>query len=206
MAILSFWNFIKGLGSNKGYMLSAAVLFIAGIAIGAVRAEDLQQLLLSQLEGLQSVSKSLEQSDHVELSFFTFIFLNNAIKSIAVILLGAFFGLAPIGFLLLNGMVLGFVVEVAHRQGENITELIFLGLLPHGIVELPAIVIACGYGLKFGGLVIGSLFSLGAGKRDRLAARWEQGMKEMLNAAIWIVILLFIAAIIESTFTYHLLR
>ncbi|NGZ78040.1 stage II sporulation protein M [Saccharibacillus alkalitolerans] len=206
MKILSFRQFIKGLGRNKGYMLSAALLFIVGIGAGALWADDLQRLLLSQLDGLKAVSQSLEESDNVELSFFTFIFLNNAIKAVIVMLLGAFFGLAPLGFLLLNGMVLGFVVEVSHRQGQDLAVLIFKGLLPHGIIELPAIVIVCGYGLKFGGLVVSSLFNLGEGKRERLSARWEQGMKEMLGAAVWIVILLFVAAIIESTLTYHLLR
>ncbi|MWJ29757.1 stage II sporulation protein M [Saccharibacillus sp. WB 17] len=204
--MLSFGRFIRGLAENKGYMLSAAALFIAAIALGTINADGLQRLLLSQIEGLQGVVQNLQQSDNVTLSFFTFIFLNNAIKSVLVILLGAFFGLIPLIFLLINGMVLGFVVMVSHEQGENITELIFKGLLPHGILELPAIVIACAYGMKFGGLVIGSLFSLGAGKRERLAARWEHGMKQMLGAAFWIVILLFVAAAIESTITLQLMR
>ena len=207
MKLLSFVSFIKGLAQNKRYMLAATALFIAGIAMGAIWADELQRLLLSQLEGLQSAVQSLEQSDHVELSFFTFIFFNNAIKAVLVMLFGAFFGLAPFGFLLLNGMVLGFVVEAARRQGQDMAELIFQGLLPHGIIELPAIVIACAYGLKFGGLVVGSLFSLGnSEKRDQLALRWETAMKQMLGAAVWVVILLFVAAIIESTLTYHLLR
>ncbi|QDH23694.1 stage II sporulation protein M [Saccharibacillus brassicae] len=204
--MLSFGRFIRGLAENKGYMLSAAALFIAAIALGTINADGLQRLLLSQIEGLQGVVQNLQQSDNVTLSFFTFIFLNNAIKSVLVILLGAFFGLIPLIFLLINGMVLGFVVMVSHEQGENITELIFKGLLPHGILELPAIVIACAYGMKFGGLVIGSLFSLGAGKRERLAARWEHGMKQMLGAAFWIVIMLFVAAAIESTITLQLMR
>ncbi len=206
MKMLSFGRFIRGLAENKGYMLSAAALFIAAIALGTINADGLQRLLLSQIEGLQGVVQNLQQSDNVTLSFFTFIFLNNAIKSVLVILLGAFFGLIPLIFLLINGMVLGFVVMVSHERGENIAELIFKGLLPHGILELPAIVIACAYGMKFGGLVIGSLFSLGAGKRERLAARWEQGMKQMLGAAFWIVILLFVAAAIESTITLQLMR
>lgn len=206
MKMLSFGRFIRGLAENKGYMLSAAALFIAAIALGTINADGLQRLLLSQIEGLQGVVQNLQQSDNVTLSFFTFIFLNNAIKSVLVMLLGAFFGLIPLIFLLINGMVLGFVVMVSHEQGENIAELIFKGLLPHGILELPAIVIACAYGMKFGGLVIGSLFSLGAGKRERLAARWEHGMKQMLGAAFWIVILLFVAAAIESTITLQLMR
>lgn len=206
MKTLSFRRFIKGLVENKGYMLTAAALFIAAIALGTINADGLQRLLMSQLEGLQGVVQNLEGSDNVELSFFTFIFLNNAIKSLFVMLLGAFFGLIPLVFLLINGMVLGFVVTLANERGQDIVEVIFLGLLPHGIIELPAIVIACAYGLKFGGLVIGSLFSLGADKRGRLAARWEHGMKQMLGAAFWIVIMLFVAAIIESTLTYHLLQ
>lgn len=206
MKMLSFGRFIRGLAENKGYMLSAAALFIAAIALGTINADGLQRLLLSQIEGLQGVVQNLQQSDNVTLSFFTFIFLNNAIKSVLVMLLGAFFGLIPVIFLLINGMVLGFVVMVSHERGENIAELIFKGLLPHGILELPAIVIACAYGMKFGGLVIGSLFSLGAGKRERLAARWEHGMKQMLGAAFWIVIMLFVAAAIESTITLQLMR
>ncbi|MDO3412931.1 stage II sporulation protein M [Saccharibacillus sp. CPCC 101409] len=206
MKTLSFGRFMRGLAENKRYMLAASLLFVAGIVLGTLNAGSLQRLLSSQLEGLQTVAQSIQQTDNAQFGFFRFIFLNNAIKAVMVMLLGAFFGIAPFVFLVINGGVIGFIVMLYGDQGQDVSKLIFQGLLPHGIIEIPAIVIACAYGLKFGMLVLGSLFSLGnASKRAALGVRWENGMLQMLGAAFWVVILLLVAAVIESTLTLYLL-
>ena len=56
-------------------------------------------------------------------------------------------------------------------------DVIVKGLLPHGVIELAAIVIACAYGLRFGKMIlqgIGSTFTrkerVGAGFRDSCSA------------------------------------
>lgn len=79
---------------------------------------------------------------------FLFIFLNNALKALLVILTGFFFGIVPVLFIFINANLIGFVIAVwGTREGFL---RVVLSLLPHGIFEIPAILIASGYGLWLG--------------------------------------------------------
>ncbi|WP_405170788.1 stage II sporulation protein M [Paenibacillus sp. FSL H8-0280] len=204
--MLKFSTFLKDLGSIRSALIWSVVLFAVGIGAGWVSTGPLEELLLNQIGGLREVSERLEQGGNVQWNFFLFIFFNNAIKSVLVIYAGIFFGILPVIFLLINGMVLGFVVHTTMNYGASFYDIVVKGLLPHGIIEIPVIIIACAFGLKFGGLVIKSLAQLGSDKRNMMGARWRAFMNRTLTASFWVVILLLVAAIIESTLTYTLVR
>lgn len=204
--MLRFKTFLKEMSHIRSSLVLSSLLFIVGIVAGWVSTESLEQFLLSQLNGLGEISRTLSQSDNPQLSLFVFIFLNNSIKGVMIIFLGAFFGILPVVFLLVNGMVIGYLLHISMLQGENLYELIFKGLVPHGIIEIPAILIACAFGLRFGGLVLKSIASLVRSNRESLGAEWERFMRSTATASFWIVILLFVAAIIESTLTYTLMN
>ncbi len=204
--MLSISRFIKDLVRYKKMMFLSLALFTVGIVLGAAGSETIIRLVAPQLETLQGYSRELSQAPVPELSFFKFIFINNAVKSVAIILFGAFLGLLPAFFLLMNGMVLGLVVALAAGQGENLFDLIVLGLLPHGIIEIPAILIASAYGLQFGYLMLKGLGELGARDREERTVDWKGFFVAAGRGAFWIVVFLLIAAIIESTITYHLVR
>ncbi len=75
-----------------------------------------------------------------------FIFINNAVKSFATMILGLFLGFFPLIFVTFNGMLLGIV---AFSEVEKSGLVPFLaGILPHGIIEIPAVVISVGVGFK----------------------------------------------------------
>lgn len=204
--MLRFKTFLKELGHIRASLVLSTVLFIVGMVAGWVSTERLEQFLLSQLNGLGEISQALSQSDNPQLSFFVFIFLNNSIKGVMIIFLGAFFGILPAFFLLVNGMVIGYLLHISALQGENLADLIFKGLLPHGIIEIPAILIACAFGLRFGGLVLKSIARIVSSRRASLGAEWERFMRSTATASFWIVILLLAAAIIESTLSYTLMN
>ncbi|RUT27897.1 stage II sporulation protein M [Paenibacillus zeisoli] len=204
--MLSLRQFGIHLKNSRTYLWIAFMLFVVGFVLGMVNAEFLQRVVIDQLKGLQEVSGKLSQSTNPELSFFIFIFFNNAIKGVLMIYLGILAGVIPVFFLLVNGMVLGYLIEAQAAHGNNLADLIFKGLLPHGIIEIPAIIIASAFGIKFG---IVSLKGLGrkiTGKAERGAREWSVLAKSSLNVSFWIVILLLIAAIIESTLTFHLVK
>lgn len=202
--MLSFNTFIKDLGTIRKALLTAALLFIAGGVVGWIGTGSLQQLLNEQLKGISEISGNLRESSNPQWSFFVFIFLNNSIKSVVIIFLGALFGILPVFFLLINGAVIGYLIHLSAIQGQDLFTLIVKGLLPHGIIEIPAIIIACAFGLKFGSKALSALFR--AGKRnEREADHWQAFMRQTFTASVWIVILLFVAAIIESTITFSLL-
>ncbi|WP_334075683.1 MULTISPECIES: stage II sporulation protein M [Paenibacillus] len=198
--------FFMDLGRYKKMMFLSLALFVAGIALGAAGSDTIAGLVAPDIAKLQEYSHELSKSSTPELSFFTFIFLNNALKSVAVIFLGALLGVMPAIFLLMNGMVLGLVVSLAAAQGANLFELVVFGLLPHGIIEIPAILVAAGFGMQFGFVVLKGLGELGARDRADRTVKWRGFFASAGRGAFWIVVFLLIAAVIESTITYHLMR
>jgi stage II sporulation protein M len=202
--MLSFFTFVKDLTTIRKALLLAFGLFVAGAVAGWAGTESLQELLAGQLEGLREISQSLSASEQPQWNFFIFIFLNNSIKSVVIIFLGALFGILPALFLLINGAVIGYLIHISAIQGLDLYELIVKGLLPHGIIEIPAIIIACAFGIQFGGKVISDLFS-SATRREQLSGSWPFFMRQTLTASVWVTLLLLIAAIIESTITFSLL-
>ncbi|WNS42837.1 stage II sporulation protein M [Paenibacillus sp. MMS20-IR301] len=202
--MLSIVTFIKDLGTIRKALLLAVLLFIAGGILGWIGTGSLQQLLNEQLKGISEISGNLRESSNPQWSFFVFIFLNNSIKSVVIIFLGALFGILPAFFLLINGAVIGYLIHLSAIQGQDLFTLIVKGLLPHGIIEIPAIIIACAFGLKFGSNVLSALFKSGRGE-EKPESRWPFFMRQTFTASVWIVILLLVAAVIESTITFSLL-
>lgn len=196
-------TFIKDLVSIRKTLLFAAVLFVIGIAAGWVSTGALAEIVNKQLAGLQEISGNLSESEHPQWSFFIFIFLNNSIKGVLIIYLGLLAGILPVLFLLINGMVIGYLIHISASQGENLLDLIVKGLLPHGIIEIPAIIIACAFGIQMGLRVLIGTNRIREMERGR---KWSEYFRKSVTAAFWIIILLFVAAIIESTLTYTLMK
>lgn len=205
-SLFSFRTFWRDLKSNRSMLLVSTVLFVVGIIAGVLLVEPLGNYLREQLQQLQIVKEQLDQGQHVELNYFVFIFLNNAIKSILIIYLGVFIGIVPVFFLVMNGMIIGFLLRTYDMQGQDVVTLIVKGLLPHGIFEIPAILIAAAYSLKLGKLVLDSLTTWNPAGRYQLKIAWKQFMRSTITASFWIVIILFVAAIIESTITFWLMK
>ena len=204
--MIRFSTFIKDLTVIRGAVFISFIVFAAAIAAGWMASGPLEKMVLSQIEGLSEVSQQLNQSENRELSFFLFIFFNNSIKSIIVIFTGLLFGILPLIFLFINGMVIGFLLNVVQSNGGGaaLSEVVFKGLLPHGIIEIPVIIIACAYGLALGGLAFKSL-KPGEHRKSGFKEQWSEMWRKIRTASVWIVILLFLAAAIESTITLWLL-
>lgn len=199
-----FSVFLKDLAVIRTALMISAVLFVAGVAAGWAASGPIQQMLTKEIQQLGEVSQNLQQSSNPELSFFIFIFLNNSIKAVLVMFAGLLFGFIPFVFLAINGMVIGFLLNLMDSNGVNLSELIIKGLLPHGIIEIPVILIACAYGLALGGLVFKSLAS-GGFRGSGIKTEWSHMWRRTGTASLWIVVLLLIAALIESTITLWLM-
>lgn len=192
----------------RGYILVSALLFALGIAFGATPAVSsaFESFLAQQVQGLGEIQKMLAEQENTQLATFIFIFLNNSIKAVLVIFLGAVLGIAPVLFLVVNGLLVGFVVKISAAQYSSVWELIVKGLLPHGILEIPAIIIACAYGMRFGILLIQSIGWSLTLKRAEIGDRLGEFVMRSLAVSVWIVAALFVAAVIESTFTMWLMQ
>ncbi|MDO8691700.1 MAG: stage II sporulation protein M [Dehalococcoidia bacterium] len=74
------------------------------------------------------------------------IFVNNALKALAVVVLGYTLGLVPFLFLVVNGMLIGLVVgDLASTAGP---EMVIRALAPHGVLEVPALLLATSLGFR----------------------------------------------------------
>jgi len=185
------------LARMKPFLILSVMLFFAGVIVGGTN-ESLRTFLEGQLAALADLGGMARSTDNPGLAFFLIIFFNNAIKSALIIYLGALFGIFPVVFLVVNGMVLGFMYTWLGEQGENAALIFLKGVLPHGILEIPAVLLACAFGLKFGSLVfksIGAFF----GRRSGLADEYEAFVVRSVPALLLVVVALLAAAAIEST-------
>lgn len=119
--------------------------------------------------------------------------------------LGLFFGILPLMVLLVNGMLLGYVIQ--YQMEAQSLAYVLKGILPHGILEIPAIIVACAYGLRLGILVIKMIGGLFSSKRSgNAAAEFKRVMRLTRPLILLVVGTLLLAAVVESTVTLWLLK
>ncbi len=129
-------------------------------------------------------------------SIFLLIALNNSIKALFIMLLGILWGIIPILFIILNGYAVGIVISVAMVKTGLIP--IILGIFPHGILEIPVILLAAGYGVW-----LGEMFSKKL-KNRKIILSWY--IKNTIDKFIKIILpILIIAALIETFITSWIL-
>jgi len=167
-----------------------ALLFVLSAAIGYVVAIMHPEMVMQSLEELEGLVDLLKNLSPIEIMFL--IFLNNSIKSLFVLVLGVFFGVVPLLFIAYNGYFLGiFSHKILMEQS-----LLYLagGLLPHGIIEIPMVVISAAVGIRLGLKVIAAF----KGESVSLKEEMITGIKFFFY---WIMPLLFIAAVVETFIT-----
>ncbi|GAB2493415.1 stage II sporulation protein M [Nocardiopsis aegyptia] len=125
-------------------------------------------------------------------SFAAQVWTNNAWVSAQAIIFGVAFGLPTLYVLAMNGVNLGFAagMMIGHGRGEQ-----FFGLiLPHGLLEMTAVFVAGGVGLKLGWTIIAP------GDRTRMRALGEEA-RAALAVVLGLVVVLFVSGLIEGFVT-----
>ncbi|MFF1926089.1 stage II sporulation protein M [Streptomyces sp. NPDC058221] len=131
-------------------------------------------------------------SSHPAASFAAQVWTNNAQAAAMCLVLGAFLCLPVIWILFLNVLNLGVGIGLMSSAGRLDT---FLGLiLPHGLLELTAVFVAAGTGLRLGWTVIDP------GPYTRRTALAQQG-RAALGMAIGLALILFVSGVIEGFVT-----
>jgi stage II sporulation protein M len=172
---------IKYIRASVTSILIITTIFITSIIIGFFNSSN----LLFLEDALKEILDQTINLNSVELTFF--ILQNNLQTSFFGFLSGFFLGIVPVITTLMNGLVIGFVIERA-SQYISLGEII-ANLLPHGIFELPAVILSLSLGLKFPG------FLFAKNKFKELKNRFYNSMNIFL---LIIVPLLIIAASIEG--------
>ncbi|MFF8646098.1 stage II sporulation protein M [Streptomyces sp. NPDC015345] len=131
-------------------------------------------------------------SSHPAASFAAQVWTNNAQAAAMCLVLGAFLCFPVIWILFQNMLNLGVGIGLMSSAGRLDT---FLGLvLPHGLLELTAVFVAAGTGLRLGWTVIDP------GPRTRRTALAEEG-RAALGMAIGLALVLFVSGAIEGFVT-----
>lgn len=129
------------------------------------------------------------------------IFWNNLKVIIFAMLLGVFFGIPSLAIVYLNGLLIGIVGGISKEQGVTLVQFC-LGIIPHGIFEIPAFLLAAAIGLRIGFMILPVLRP----RRTTLIELLEPVLRVISIGVKTIVPLLVIAAVIEVTLTPALVK
>jgi len=130
----------------RGYVAFSTGLFLVGALLGAalgVAGVDLAGALTGGGD-IQDALPNIGELSQVEV--FLVILLNNT-RALLLFVLGAgTLGAFTVIGLLFNGLLIGFVVvTAAASQGVSF---VVVGIVPHGIIELPALIVGAAVGFR----------------------------------------------------------
>ncbi|HLM84466.1 MAG TPA: stage II sporulation protein M [Candidatus Bathyarchaeia archaeon] len=178
----------------SSYIFIIYIIFILALANGylmAIAHPDQSRQSIDQLFSGFGFAHDIST-----FQLFVYIFLNNSVKAFLVVLFGFFFGIVPIFFVFSNANVIGLVLAVFGAR-EGFLKVV-LSLLPHGILEIPAILMASGYGLWLGVRFFRKL---------RYGEPFGEAFRFAMRKYFTVVFpLLLLAAFIEAYITTFLMR
>jgi uncharacterized membrane protein SpoIIM required for sporulation len=129
-------------------------------------------------------------------SFSAYLMTHNTRISISTLALGMTYGIGSILMLFYNGIMLGAVAVDYARAGQ--TKFLLGWLMPHGVIEIPAILIAGQAGLVL------ALALIGWGQRITLRARLRAVSKDLVTLILGVALLLVWAGFVEAFLSqYH---
>ena len=135
---------------------------------------------------------------------FLAIFFNNLKASALMVVLGLIpFLILPAFGLLANGVGIGVVTSMLQIKGQNVVTMLLVGIVPHGIFEIPAFILSGSLGIYM---------SIQFSKFILMGLRTETEpplhlIKCILKTWLFVVVpLLSLAALIESYITPTLLK
>ena len=181
----------------RWWCFGAALGFlVVAVATGAwVAANPLVQASMGTPEEIrQLVEQDFEDyySSDAAGGFAAQVWTNNAWVSALVLVGGALFVLPAVYVLVQNALNVGMVggVMVAHDRAD-----LFFGLIaPHGLLELTAVFVAAGAGMRLGWQWIDP------GPRPRSVALQQEG-RAAIAIALGLVVVLFVSGVIEAFVT-----
>jgi stage II sporulation protein M len=176
------------------WVLIAGGLFVigigAGIAAATVMPDGIAGFFSEQASALGDIGDFLGP---FSLTMLAFIYIKNTLVLVVSFPFGPFLCIVPVIALLFNSAFLSYIAAMVVR--EKSLSFLLAGLLPHGIFEIPALIIGEAAALNFGVAMIVALFTRDRG--NRLLPRFKANLKYLLIA----LALLVPAAIIETFVT-----
>ena len=131
---------------SKIFIILMVLFLVISIATGVVVYNN-EELAENLFEYITNLFEQLDINDEPGILMSKDIFLNNVQSSAVVVFLGFIpFLFLPITSVILNSVVLGGAVGVYSMLGVPI-KISMLGIMPHGIFEIPAVMYAVSLGI-----------------------------------------------------------
>lgn len=189
----------------RAFWLVLAITFLGGLfgIMALLFDPDSKEVIMPFSNLLGSPSERVEKEESSTRSTHgggiagtSFYFTHNTRVSINILALGITYGVGSIILLFYNGVILGAVIIDYIMAGETV---FLMGwLLPHGVIELPAVFIAGQAALVLAGALIGW------GKRISLKERLRSVTKDLIVLIFGVAVLLLWAGFVESFLSqYH---
>ena len=175
------WNYIK---ECKNFILFILVVFLFSVLIAFYfQPPEVVDFIKQFIEDILKQTQGLGTWQMI-----VFILNNNLSSAFFSMIFGLILGIFPVLTAFTNGYILGFVADkVIAIEGISV----LWRLAPHGIFEIPALIISLALGTKLG-------FFITAG-RDKIKKEFLRRLQESLRVFLFIIMpLLIIAAIIEG--------
>lgn len=178
------WNYLK---ESKNFIYIILILFFLFFIIGYFLPvpESIVTLILEFIEELLKKTSGMSQGELIR-----FILFNNIKSSFFGIIFGIILGIFSVIAAISNGFLLGFVASKT-AQMEGI--FILWKLFPHGIFEIPALIISAGLGLKLGTFIF---------QKKKLESLKNYLLNSLRVFLFVIVPLLILAAFIEGSLIF----
>ncbi len=203
---------------SRNYILLAAIIFVLGTWLGFVYSDAFAAIINQMLEELSGIVEDLQEKSANPLYIAWFIFQNNVRAALVMLGMGFLLFFVPAFSLFANGLAVGFVIQMsAVEAGLSPWAMFAFGILPHGILELPAVIVAGGMGMFLGLRLLRWLFGrnkffahlFGSPRDGSIGSFWredtlpviQQRGKGLLALVLSIIVVLFAAALIESFIT-----
>lgn len=178
------FSFIR---ESKKYIFIVLTIFLLFLIVGYFSrlTPEMDILIKERLKEIAMLFEGLNL-----LQTIWMIFSNNIYVSFLSLFLGILFGVFPIITSFSNGFIIGYVLQKAISIDGILT---IWKLFPHGIFELPAVIISMGIGLRLGSTLI-----------FRFKKLRNECLKSLLVFLLIITPLLIIAAIIEGCLVFFI--
>ncbi len=182
-------------------LVAAMVLVLAGAAayVYYTSRPAAAQKIVSELVKLLGNKHILGEKGW---RLFAGIFLNNAVSTLITVLIGIVpFLFLPLANPVLNGGVIGLLAAVSKQAGMPLVRFFLVGIAPHGIIELAAVLYATGLGLSLTLEIIRKILVPSPGE----SPSFPRLIVHALRSWATIVLPLLLAAALVETFITPLL-
>jgi stage II sporulation protein M len=126
-------------------LVLATSIFFVSLVLGTLIGQNTAEGLINQFGGILG---PLTPTGDLSILLFLIIFINNAVKALGLVFLGILLGVPPVLFIGLNGFILGGFGSAL--ESVNGWRYVIASFVPHGVIEIPVILLATALGLTLG--------------------------------------------------------